>query len=120
MIAVFDTNIIIDALNGIAEADAEYACYERVLISRITWIETMVGAKGDGQRERDFLTRFFITAPLDDATAEMTVQLRREYRLRLPDAMIWATARVQDAEFVTRNTKDFAPSWTGIRIPYSL
>ena len=36
MIAVFDTNIIIDALNGVAAADAEYSRYERVLISRIT------------------------------------------------------------------------------------
>ena len=38
MIAVFDTNIVIDALNGIAAADAEYARYEWVLVSRITWI----------------------------------------------------------------------------------
>ena len=34
MIAVFDTNIVIDALNGIAAADTEYARYKRVLISR--------------------------------------------------------------------------------------
>ena len=107
-------------MNGIAAADAEYARYERVLISRITWIETVVGAQGNERRERDFLARFFVTAPLDDATAEMTVQLRREYRMRLPDAMIWATARVQGAELVTRNTKDFDPSWPGIRVPYSL
>ena len=120
MIAVFDTNIVIDALNGIAAADTEYVRYERVLISRITWIETMVGAQGDEQRVRDFLARFFVAAPLDDATSEMSVQLRREYRLRLPDAMIWATAHVQGAELVTRNTKDFDRSWPGIRIPYSL
>ena len=77
----------------------------------------MVGAQGDEQRVRDFLARFFVAAPLDDATAEITVQLRREYRLRLPDAMIWATARVQGAELVTRNSKDFDPAWSGIRIP---
>lgn len=80
----------------------------------------MVGAQDDEQRVRDFLGLFFVAAPLDDATAEMAVQLRREYRMRLPDAMIWATARVQGAELVTRNTKDFDPSWTGIRVPYSL
>ena len=33
----------------------------------------MVGAQGDEQRVRDFLARFFVAAPLDDATAEMTV-----------------------------------------------
>jgi hypothetical protein len=30
MIAVFDTNIVIDSLNGVVEADAEYARYDRV------------------------------------------------------------------------------------------
>jgi hypothetical protein len=43
MIAVFDTNIVIDALNGVTDADVEYSRYARVLISRITWIEVMVG-----------------------------------------------------------------------------
>jgi hypothetical protein len=38
MIAVFDTKIVIDALNGVAEADAEYSRYERVLISRVPWM----------------------------------------------------------------------------------
>ncbi len=32
MIAVFDTNILIDSLNGVADADAEYARYERVSV----------------------------------------------------------------------------------------
>lgn len=35
MNAVFDTNIVIDALNGVPAADAEYSRYARVLISRI-------------------------------------------------------------------------------------
>lgn len=38
VIAVFETNLLIDALNGVGAADAEYARYERVLISRITWM----------------------------------------------------------------------------------
>jgi hypothetical protein len=36
VIAVFDTNIVIDALNGAPEASLEYTRYEKVLISRIT------------------------------------------------------------------------------------
>ena len=47
MIAVFDTNIVIDALNGVELADSEYNRYERVLISLITWMEVLVGAEGD-------------------------------------------------------------------------
>ena len=120
MIAVFDTNIVIDALNGVAEADAEYSRYERVLISRITWMEVLIGAEGDDAELRDFLETHFEIISLDVAVAETAIQLRREHRLRLPDAIIWATARVNDAALVTRNTKDFNPKWDGIRSPYSL
>jgi len=96
VIAVFDTNIVIDALNGVAEADDEYGRYERVLISRVTWMEVLIGAEGDDS------------------------ELRREHRIRLPDAIIWATARVNEAVLVTRNTKDFKPEWDGIHLPYTL
>ena len=120
MIAVFDTNIVIDALNGVAEADTEYDRYERVLISRVTWMEVLIGAEGDDSELRDFLETHFEIIPLDLAVAEIAVQLRREQRLRLPDAIIWATARVNDAILVTRNTKDFNPDWDGIHLPYTI
>lgn len=120
MIAVFDTNIVIDALNGVAEADAEYTRYERVLLSRVTWMEVLVGAEGDDSDLRDFLGTQFDIIPLDLAVAETAVQLRRAHRIRLPDAIIWATAQTYEAVLVTRNTKDFSPDWDGIRLPYTL
>lgn len=120
MIAVFDTNIVIDALNGVTEADAEYKRYERVLISRITWMEVLVGEKGDDTQLRDFLETCFEITPLDLAVAETAVQLRRAHHIRLPDAIIWATAEVHQAVLVTRNTKDFNPDWDGIHLPYSV
>jgi predicted nucleic acid-binding protein len=120
MIAVFDTNIVIDALNGVAEADAEYSRYERVLISRITWMEVLIGADGNDSELRDFLESHFEIIPLDLAVAEAGLQLRRGHRLRLPDAIIWATAQVNDAILVTRNTKDFKADWEGIHLPYTI
>ena len=120
MIAVFDTNIVIDALNGVTEADDEYSRYERMLISRVTWMEVLIGADGDDTELRDFLETHFEIIPLDLAVSETAIQLRREHHLRLPDAIIWATARVNDAVLVTRNTKDFKPEWDGIHLPYTL
>ena len=120
MIAVFDTNIVIDALNGVAEADVEYSRYERVLISRVTWMEVLIGAESDDVELRDFMETHFEIISLDVAVAETAIQLRREYRLRLPDAIIWATARVNDAVLVTRNTKDFHADWDGVRSPYTV
>ncbi len=120
MIAVFDTNIVIDALNGVAKADDEYSRYERVLISRVKWMEVLIGAEDDDSELRDFLGTHFEIIPLDLAVAETAVQLRREHRIRLPDAIIWATARVNEAVLVTRNTKDFKPDWDGIHLPHTI
>ncbi|MBI3165937.1 MAG: type II toxin-antitoxin system VapC family toxin [Chloroflexi bacterium] len=120
MIAVFDTNIVIDALNGVEQADNEYSRYERVLISLITWMEVLVGADGDDSELRDFLETHFEIVPLDNITAENAVQLRREHHMRLPDAIIWGTAKTHNAVLVTRNTKDFHPDWDGIHLPYTL
>jgi hypothetical protein len=120
MIAVFDTNIVIDALNGLPEADAEFQRYERVLISLITWMEVLIGEKGDDKELRDFLESRFKIIPLDTKVAEMAIQIRRNNRIRLPDAIIWATARVQNAVLVTRNTKDFNPKAEGVRVPYEI
>lgn len=118
MIAVFDTNIVIDALNGAEEADSEYKLYERVLISRITWIEVLVGSEGDDMQLREFLETHFDIISLDLIVSEIAIRLRRTHHIRLPDAIIWATAQAQNAVLVTRNTRDFKPEWDGIRVPY--
>src|SRR3989304_2210951 len=100
MIAVFDTNVVIDALNGLPAADAESGRYERVLISRITWMEVLVGAQDDDVQLRDFLETHFETIPLDLAVAETAVRLRRAHHMGLPDAIIWSTAQTNNAVLV--------------------
>jgi predicted nucleic acid-binding protein len=118
LIAVFDTNVVIDALNGLAEAKAEFARYERVAISRVTWMEVLVGTKDDDKNVREYLEAKFDIVALSLELAEKTIELRRLHRMRLPDAVIWATAKTRNAVLVTRNTKDFKAEWDGIRIPY--
>jgi len=120
LIAVFDTNIVIDALNGLAEAKAEFERYERVAISRITWIEVLVGTKDDDKIVREYLEAKFDVVAMSLDLAEKTIELRRSHRMRLPDAIIWATATTRNAILVTRNTKDFKADWEGIRIPYTM
>ena len=81
---------------------------------------------GDGRRHRrcrgydaEFLSTFDIIA-LDEAIAERAVSLRRNHHIKLPDAIIWATAQVNAMLLVTRNTRDFAVGDPGIRMPYRL
>lgn len=117
-IAVFDTNIVIDALNGLEQADEEYQRYQQVYISLITWMEVMVGVKEGDSLTVDFLRTYFLVLPITQEIAEQAVFLRKKNRIKLPDALIQATAQKHNALLVTRNTRDFSPSSDGVRIPY--
>jgi predicted nucleic acid-binding protein len=116
----FDTNILIDYLNGLEEARSEIRRYAAPAISLITWMEVMAGTTpGDEGATRAFLARFRLL-PVDPAVAEGAVALRRSLRLKLPDAIILATAETHSLLLITRNTKDFPADRPGVRIPYTL
>ena len=119
MIGCFDSDVLIDYFDGIAESADELSRYERVAISRITWIEVLVGAPSDMLRRirEDFLRQFPVIE-LDEVVAREAIKLRQEHKLKLPDSIIWASARLNNALLVTRNTKDFDPREPSIRIPY--
>ena len=116
--ALFDTNIILDHIKGIADAPIELARYEDRAISIVTVIEVLVGVTPVSEaRERAFL-RLFTVVALDDAIAEEAAILRRTHRMKLPDAVVWASARREGRLLVTRNTKDFPAGDPGVRHPY--
>ncbi len=121
MMAVFDTNLLIDYLNGIANAKGVLLEYEDPAISRVTWMEVLSGAVGTSQEYvvRAFLAGFRLLE-IDGPVAEEAIRLRAQRRLRLPDAIILATARVNNCLLLTRNTRDFDPSWPEVREPYRL
>ena len=45
---------------------------------------------------------------------------RRNLGLKIPDAIILATARCHRLQLVTRNTRDFPESLGGVQVPYRL
>lgn len=121
MKALFDTNILIDYLNGIEAAREELALYSQPLISSISWMEVMVGAGNDAEeiQLRAFLTRFSVI-PVSVEVSEKAVALRRQHRMRLPDAIIWASAFHESCLLVSRNSKDFPADHPNVRVPYRL
>jgi len=119
MNALFDTNILIDYLNGVDAARKEIERHSRRFISIVTWMEVLTGAHNEEEADViELFFRDFHVVEISRAIARDAVALRRERRLRLPDALIWASARSQSALLVTRNTKDFPATEPGIRVPY--
>ena len=120
MKALFDTNILIDYLNGVEAAKEEINRYDNPMISPITWIEVLVGTSDIEQGTvRSFLSRFH-QVDIDAKVAEIAVTVRRGSRMRLPDAIIWASAQKENALLISRNTKDFPVDAPDIRVPYTL
>ena len=119
--AVIDTNILIDYLNGSEKAKHELDSFEELYISIITWMEILVGVEETDEESeiREFLRRFRIQH-VDAGVAERAVEIRRREKVRLPDAIIWATAQQLGVLLVTRNTRDFPARHPGIRVPYRL
>ena len=118
---LLDSNILIDYFEGIPAAAREVRLPRNRAISLVTWIEVMVGvAPQDEMRVRSFLRNRFNTLPITNPIAERAVNLRREHRLKLPDALILATAEVEDYLLLTRDTRDFPQAHTRVHIPYQV
>ena len=119
--AVFDSCILIDYLKGIEEARVEIRSATESFISVVSWIEVLAGARTTDQEDqaRAFLRRFEVV-DLDRNLADLATSERRNRRLRLPDAVILATAERVGGVLVTRNTKDFDLTHPRVRVPYTL
>ena len=117
----FDSNILIDALNGEARAHLEIARVDRPCISRITWIEVLSKERDGTLRTIEAFLGGFEVDELDAKVASRAAALRRERpRLHLADAVILASAQLHNRILVTRNTKDFPATVPGVRVPYTL
>ena len=121
MNAVFDTNILIDYLNGEDAALRELSLYQSKFISVITYMEVLVGAVNSQEEVviRSFLASFELKQ-LTANIAERVIKIRKAHRMKIPDAIVYATAQQEGCILVTRNTKDMKEDWPDVRVPYEL
>ena len=105
-----DTDVFIDHLRG---ATALKPGKHRVHYSVITRAELFAGTTGTDLSAR--LLAPFREIPVDRSIAERAGRIRRNGSLRLPDALIAATALEHRLGLVTRNAGDFSEV-NGLRI----
>lgn len=109
---LIDTNAVIDyragsmpekAIEFVAELMDQGPC-----ISIITQIELL--SFQDTTSNMKLLNDFFRQAtiyPLSEETAYLGAEIRKKYKLKLPDAVIAATTMATKKGLLTRNTADF-------------
>ena len=106
---VLDTNILIAYLNGeeqVVGTLQQWRLEQRALvISAVTFVE-LLALPTLTQAEINVIKRFLRTLlciPLDERLAEEAARLVRTFRLRVPDAVIAATALACDMPLVSRD-----------------
>ena len=117
---LLDSNVIIDALNGIEDAVREVLSDPEAVVSVVAWVEVLAGYRDGADAAARELLKTLTVADLSPAVLEETVSIRRATRLKLPDAIILATARVHGLTLSTRNTRDLDRNDPSVRIPYEL
>lgn len=79
----------------------------------------MSKGSGEGLRRAEYFLKAFSIDEVDEDASVRAALLRRERpRLKLPDAVILASALTRGRILVTRNIKDFPAEMPGIRVPY--
>jgi predicted nucleic acid-binding protein len=98
-----DTDVFVDHLRGAAELKP---AKHRLHYSTITRAELFAGNSATDLAAR--LLAPFREVVVDRAVAERAGRVAREFGLRLPDAIIAATALEHGLQLSTRNRTDFA------------
>ena len=121
MKAIIDSDVLIDFLQGIGEAKQEIDRYSSPLYSIISWMEIMCAAQTNKERESaEALFSSMKRVDLSQIIAKKAVEERKQQGLKLPDAIVLASADIEGCILVTRNTKDFDENDPRVRFPYSL
>ncbi|MEK6868547.1 MAG: type II toxin-antitoxin system VapC family toxin [Nanoarchaeota archaeon] len=108
---VIDTDIFIDFFRGFPQALPylkEHA--DEISFSAITEGELLSGSICNNNKEREKVFHVlsqFEKIPVDNPLIQIAADIRRTYRLELPDAIVAASALITNATLITRNMRDF-------------
>jgi predicted nucleic acid-binding protein len=112
---LFDTDVLIDAGLGVPEAvQALQEAEQRggLAVSVVTQMELIIGCRNTAELKalERFLRRFRVL-PLTEDSSGRAVELLRQYRLShglmIADALIAATALMEDLPLVSKNQRHF-------------
>lgn len=109
---LIDSNAIIDFCNGKLPDGGRNLLFsiEQPVISIITHIEVLGFSNIDEAEEdklRDFVSISRILSLNTQVALKKTIEIKRNIRIKLPDAVIATTALISGLKSITRNISDF-------------
>lgn len=115
---IFDTNVIIFISKNIIKVENLISPNIKPSISIITYIEAL-GYKFETTEDLLYMQQICSSCQLvniSDLIVLETINLRKKHRIKLPDAIIYATAIVENVPLLTNNTKDFIALDGGVKL----
>ena len=104
-----DSNIIVYLSKGQLKIEKILERYDQFYISIITYMEVM-GYQFPGNEEKKIIKELlenFKIIYINSEIAESVISIRQQHKIKLPDAIILATAKFMRCDLMTRNIKDF-------------
>lgn len=101
---LLDTNIALYYLGGRLTVSLPVGTYYVSIITEMELLSYPNLSLSEEQQIQNFLSQLFIVN-IDNSIKKMAISLRKQYRLKLPDAIIAATAQSLQAILLTNDLK---------------
>ncbi|MCP5052707.1 MAG: type II toxin-antitoxin system VapC family toxin [bacterium] len=104
-----DSNIIIYLSKGLLKIEDILEGYDDFYISIITYMEVL-GFQFSDEKEVGIIKKllnYFKMVNINTEIAENVISFKQKKKIKLPDAIILATAAFMQCDLLTRNVKDF-------------
>lgn len=101
---VLDTNVALYRLSGRLVNSLPVRKFYLSVISEIEMLSFSAIGQEEESRICDFLSQVTIVG-LDNKVKKLTIEIRRKYRLKLPDAIVCATSIVLDSILLSNDVQ---------------
>ncbi|MGC8770960.1 MAG: type II toxin-antitoxin system VapC family toxin [Brevinematia bacterium] len=108
--ALLDSNAIIYFSKGAIDFNKLIEKYDNFIVSIISYIEVM-GFNFKDKNEEELVKELFKNLEIIDVNfeiANLCLNIRKDNKIKLPDAIILATAIKYNCDLITANERDFA------------
>ena len=107
--ALLDSNVLIFASKELIDIDSVLEPYDTFYISIITYMEVL-GYDFKNEKEKKIIYEMMEVlnvVNINNDIADLVIKYRQKHKIKLPDAIIFSTAKYLGAELLTDNLNDF-------------
>jgi len=106
---LLDSNVLIDASKGIVSTQDIVNEYDYLYTSIISYVETL-GYNYSDNEEKEIVKQILDNVEIVDLNkqiADIAIDYRKIKKIKLPDALVLATAKYLNANLLTSDVSDF-------------